>query len=217
MKQAIGVEKAVQMIPDGASVMFGGFMGVGSPCRIIDEMVAQEKRDLTIIGNDTARPGLAIGKLVDAGCVKKVITSHIGTNPVTQKLMIEGRLEVELVPQGTLAERIRAAGYGLGGVLTPTGLGTPAADGKRTVEVNGRTFLLEEPLSADVAIISAHRADYNGNLDFTLTARNFNPVMCLAAETVIVEPDMFVPVGVLPPDAVAVPGVLVDVLVSRSA
>jgi acetate CoA/acetoacetate CoA-transferase alpha subunit len=217
VKQAIVVEEAVQRIPNGASVMFGGFMGVGSPLRIIDEMVRQEKRDLTIIGNDTARPGRAIGKLVDAGSIKKVITSHIGTNPVTQKLMIEGQLEVELVPQGTLAERIRAAGYGLGGVLTPTGLGTPAADGKQTVEVNGRTFLLEQPLAADVAIISAHRADYDGNLDFTLTARNFNPLMCLAAETVIVEPDMFVPLGVLPPDAVAVPGVLVDILVARAA
>ncbi len=217
MKQAIGVEKAVRMIPDGATVMFGGFMGVGSPLRVIDEMVRQDKRDLTIIGNDTARPGRAIGKLIDAGCVSKVITSHIGTNPVTQKLMIEGWLEVQLVPQGTLAERIRAAGYGLGGVLTPTGIGTLAAEGKRTVEVNGRTFLLEEPLAADVAIISAHRADYNGNLDFTLTARNFNPIMCLAAETVIVEPDMFVPLGVLPPDAVGVPGVVVDVLVARAA
>ena len=217
MKQAVAVEKAVAAVADGAVVMIGGFMAVGTPPRLIDEVVRQEKRNLTVIANDTARPGLGIGKLIDAGCVAKVITSHIGTNPVTQRKMIAGELEVELVPQGTLVERIRAAGYGLGGVLTPTGLGTLAAQGKRTIEVDGKTFLLETPLAADVALIAAHRADYNGNIDFTLTARNFNPVMCLAATTVIVEPEMFVPVGVIPPDAVAVPGVLVDYLVARAA
>ncbi len=217
MKQAIAVEEAVSKIADGNVMMFGGFMGVGSPHRIIDEIVRQGKRDLTIIGNDTARPGHGVGKLVDAGLVKKVITSHIGTNPVTQKKMIAGELEVELVPQGTLAERIRAAGYGLGGVLTPTGLGTKAAEGKQTIEVDGKPFLVERPLPADVAIVYAHRADYNGNCDFMLTARNFNPLICLAAKTVIVEPQMFVPLGVLPPDEVVVPGLLVDCLVARAA
>jgi acetate CoA/acetoacetate CoA-transferase alpha subunit len=216
MKQAIEVEDAIAPIHDGASVMFGGFMGVGTPLRVVDEIVRQQKRGLTIIGNDTARPGYAIGKLIDAGCVKRVITSHIGTNPVTQKKMIAGEIEVELVPQGTLAERIRAAGYGLGGVLTPTGLGTLAEDGKPTLELDGRTFLVERPLAADFALIYAHRADYNGNLDFTLTARNFNPLMAMAAKTVICEPQFFVPLGVLPPDAVAVPGLLVDTLVARA-
>jgi len=215
MKEAINVEDAIAPIRDGASVMFGGFMGVGTPLRLVDEMVRQQKRELTIIGNDTARPGQAIGKLIDADCVKKIITSHIGTNPVTQKKMIAGEIEVELVPQGTLAERIRAAGYGLGGVLTPTGLGTLAADGKPTLTLDGKTFLVERPLFADFALIYAHRADYNGNLNFTLTARNFNPLMAMAAKTVIVEPQFFVPLGVLPPDEVIVPGLLVDTLVAR--
>jgi len=217
MKQAISVEAAIAPIPDGASVMVGGFMGVGTALRLVDEIVRQGKRGLTIIGNDTARPGRAVGKLIDAGCVAKVITSHIGTNPITQQKMIAGEIEVELVPQGTLAERIRAAGYGLGGVLTPTGLGTAAAEGKPTFELDGRTFLVERPLAADFALIHAHRADYNGNLDFTLTARNFNPLMCMAAKTVIVEPEFFVPLGVLPPDEVIVPGMLVHCLVARNA
>ena len=215
MKEAINVEDAIAPIHDGASVMFGGFMGVGTPLRLVDEIVRQGKRELTIIGNDTARPGQAIGKLIDADCVRRVVTSHIGTNPVTQKKMIAGEIEVELVPQGTLAERIRAAGYGLGGVLTPTGLGTLAQDGKPTLELDGRTFLVERPLFADFALIFAHRADYNGNLNFTLTARNFNPLMAMAAKTVIVEPQFFVPLGVLPPDEVIVPGLLVDMLVAR--
>ena len=217
MKTPIAVEEAVARIADGMTVMVGGFLGVGSPHRLIGEVVRQEKRALTLVSNDTMRPGQGVGKLIDAGCVKRVVASHIGTNPVTQKKMIAGEIEVELVPQGTLAERIRAAGYGLGGVLTPTGLGTRAAEGKPTLDVEGRTYLLETPLRADVALVYAHRADYNGNIDFMLTARNFNPVMAMAAETLIVEPQFFVPVGVLPPDAVAVPGAVVDCLVRRAA
>jgi acetate CoA/acetoacetate CoA-transferase alpha subunit len=217
MKTPIAVEEAVARIADGMTVMVGGFLGVGSPHRLIDEVVRQEKRALTLVSNDTMRPGQGVGKLIDAGCVKRIVASHIGTNPVTQKKMIDGEIEVELVPQGTFAERIRAAGYGLGGILTPTGLGTRAAEGKRTLDVEGRTYLLETPLRGDVALVYAHRADYNGNIDFMLTARNFNPVMAMAAETLIVEPQFFVPVGVLPPDAVAVPGAVVDCLVRRAA
>ena len=215
MKKPIPVEEAVSGIPDGASLMIGGFMGVGTPPRLMETLVEQNKRGLTVIANDTARPGHGIGKLIDAGCVDKVITSHIGTNPVTQEKMISGEIEVDLVPQGTLAERMRAAGYGLGGVLTPTGLGTEAAKDKQTFDLDGTSYLVERPLAADYALVRAHRADYNGNLDFTLTARNFNPIMCMAAETVIVEPDMFVPLGVIPPDGVVVPGILVDTLISR--
>jgi acetate CoA/acetoacetate CoA-transferase alpha subunit len=195
--------------------MFGGFMGVGAPDRIFDALVARGAKNLTVIGNDTARPGVAVGKLIDAGCVAKAIVSHIGTNPVTQKKMIAGELEVELVPQGTLAERIRAAGSGLGGVLTRTGLGTVVAEGKQTVEVNGEAFLLELPLSADFALIKAREADYNFNLTYRLTATNFNPVMALAGKTVIAEPDEVLPVGVIPPDAVRTPGVLVHFLLER--
>jgi acetate CoA/acetoacetate CoA-transferase alpha subunit len=214
-RRAITAAEAAALIPDGASVLFGGFMAVGSPERIIDALVARGAAGLTIIGNDTARPGIGVGKLIDAGCVAKAIVSHIGTNPVTQKKMIAGEIAVELVPQGTLAERIRAGGAGLGGVLTPTGLGTVVQDGKQVIEVNGRGFLLEEPIVADVAIIHAHEADYNGNLTYRLTAMNFNPVIALAARCVIAEPSEIVPVGVIPPDQVRTPGIVVDHLVER--
>jgi len=215
MRKAISAVEAAALIPDGASVMFGGFMGVGTPLRLVDALVARGALGLTIIGNDTARPGAGIGRLIDAGCVARCIVSHIGTNPVTQKMMLAGEMEVELVPQGTLAERIRAGGAGLGGVLTPTGLGTIVAEGKTIVQVNGRDFLLEEPITADVAILHAHEADYNGNLTYRLTAMNFNPVIAFAARCVIAEAGEIVPVGVIPPDAVRTPGVLVDHLVER--
>lgn len=205
------------MIPDGASLLVGGFMGAGTPPRVIDALVRAGRKDLTVIANDTARPGVGIGRLIDAGAVARVITSHIGTNPVTQQRMIDGSLQVELVPQGTLVERIRAAGHGLGGVLTPTGLGTLAAQGKRTLEIDGRTFLLELPLRADFALISARRADYLGNLEYALTSRNFNPVMAMAGATVIAEAEDFVPVGVIPPDAVMTPHVLIDHLVVKES
>ena len=214
-RKAISAAEAAALITDGSSVMFGGFMGVGTPTRIVDALVARGARDLTIIGNDTARPGVAIGKLIDAGCVAKCIVSHIGTNPVTQKKMIAGEIEVDLVPQGTLAERIRAAGAGLGGVLTPTGVGTRVDEGKRVIEIEGQSFLLETALPADVAIILAHEADYNYNLTYRLTATNFNPVMALAAKLVIAEAGEIVPVGVIPPDAVRTPGILVTHLVER--
>ena len=217
MKKAISLTRAVEMIPGNASLMVGGFMGVGSPHRIIDELVRQKRSGLTIIANDTARPGLGIGLLITARLVRKVIASHIGTNPETQKQMIAGEIEVELCPQGTLAERIRAAGHGLGGVLTPTGLGTTVAEGKRTVEVDGQSFLLETPLKADFALLWARQTDYLGNLEYALTARNFNPIMAMAAATVIAEADAIVPVGVIPPDAVHTPHVLVDHVIERNS
>ena len=204
------------MVPDGASVMIGGFMGVGTPERLMDALVARGARGLTVIANDTARPGVGIGKLITAGCVANVVTSHIGTNPETQKRMIAGEIAVDLVPQGTLAERVRAAGCGLGGIVTRTGVGTLVQDGKRTLDIDGRTYLVEMPIDADVALIAARSADYNGNLAYALTARNFNPLMAMAAKLVIAEPDEIVPVGVIPPDAVHTPGVLVDHLISRS-
>ena len=185
MSEIAYLEEAVARIPDGAILMIGGFMGIGTPPRLIDELVKQNKSNLTVIANDTARPGFAIGKLIDGGLVSKVITSHIGTNPTTQQKMIAGDIEVELVPQGTLAERIRAGGFGLGAVVTPTGVGTPAQEGQETIEIDGETFILAKPLKADFALINAKQADYLGNLVFNLTARNFNPVMAMAAETVI--------------------------------
>lgn len=210
MNKALTTTAAAELITDGSVVMIGGFMGVGSPHRLIEELVRLGRKNLTVIANDTARPGIGIGKLIDAKAVSRLIATHIGTNPETQRQMIAGELAVELVPQGTLAERIRAAGHGLGGVLTPTGVGTVVAEGKRTVEIDGRVFLLEMPVFADFALVGCNRADYSGNLDYSLTARNFNPLMAMAAKTVIAEPDAVVPVGVIPPDAVVTPHVLVD-------
>jgi acetate CoA/acetoacetate CoA-transferase alpha subunit len=215
MRKTIKVAEAVARMPDGVRLMIGGFMGVGTPPRLIDEAVRQGKKDLTIIANDTARPGVGIGKLIDAKLVRKVITSHIGTNPETQRQMLAGEIEVELVPQGTLAECIRAGGYGLGGVLTPTGAGTLVEDNKQTLEIDGRTFLLEKPLKADFAFIYAKQADYIGNLAYALTARNFNPLMAMAAEIVMAEAENIVPVGVIPPDAVMTPAVLVNHLITK--
>jgi acetate CoA/acetoacetate CoA-transferase alpha subunit len=203
------------MIPNGSSLMIGGFMAVGTPERIIDEILRQKKRDLTIIANDTAMPGRGIGKLVGAKLLRKVIVSHIGLNPETQKQMMTGDLEVELVPQGTLIERIRAGGFGLGGILTQTGLGTSVEDGKKTVEVDGRSYLVETALRADFALVQAFLADYLGNLSYALTARNFNPVIAMAGRTVIVAADNIVPVGVMSPDHVVTPAPLVDYLVAN--
>jgi acetate CoA/acetoacetate CoA-transferase alpha subunit len=213
--QTIRAADAVAMIPDGASLLVGGFMGVGTPERLMDEIVRQGKRDLTVIANDTAWPGRGIGKLIDAKLVKRVVASHIGLNPETQKQMIAGTLEVDLVPQGTLIERIRSGGYGLGGVLTPTGVGTVVEEGKRTLEIEGRTYLLELPITADFALINAFLADYLGNLQYALTARNFNPVIAMAGRVTLVTADNIVPVGVITPDHVMTPAPLVDYLVAN--
>lgn len=209
-------EEAVALIPDGASLMIGGFMGVGSPERMIDELVRQGRRELTVIANDTALPGVGIGKLVTAKAVRKMIASHIGLNPETQQQMLAGGLEVELIPQGTLIERIRAAGHGLGGVLTPTGVGTVVEEGKQKLKVQGRTYLLEIALHADFALVQAFMADYLGNLVYALTARNFNPVIAMAGKTVVAEVEQIVPVGMISPDHVVTPAVLVDYLVGRN-
>ena len=212
--KTLALEQAVSRIPDGATLMIGGFMGVGTPEKIVDELVRQGKCRLTVIANDNALPGKGIGKLVDAGLVARTITSHIGLNPETQKRMLAGTMQVDLVPQGTLIERIRAGGAGLGGVLTSTGVGTVVEEGKQVIEVNGRRFLLETALRADFALVHSFLADYVGNLAYALTARNFNPVIALAADTVIVEAEHIVPVGVIPPDHVHTPAPLVDFLVA---
>ena len=214
--QSISLDQSVALIPDGASLMIGGFMAVGSPERVLDEIVRQKKRNLTVIANDTAAPGRGIGKLITAKSVRKAIVSHIGLNPETQKQMMADDLEVELVPQGTLIERIRAGGYGLGGILTPTGMGTPVEDGKQKLEVNGKGYLVEIALRADFALVQAFLADYLGNLSYALTARNFNPVMAMAADTVIASADNIVPVGVISPDHVVTPAPVVDYLIANS-
>ena len=211
----MNISLAVALIPDGASVMIGGFMGVGTPERLIDELVRQGKRNLTVIANDTAVPGMGVGKLVHRQAVRKTIASHIGLNPETQQQMIAGEIEVDLVPQGTLVERIRAGGFGLGGVLTPTGVGTMVEEGKQRIEVDGKAYLLETALRADFALVQAFLADYLGNLSYALTARNFNPVMAMAADTVIVDAEHIVPVGVISPDHVVTPAPVVDYLITN--
>jgi acetate CoA/acetoacetate CoA-transferase alpha subunit len=214
--KTIPLKESIAMIPDGATVMIGGFMAVGTPERAINELVRQNKRDLTVIANDTAFPDRGIGKLITARLVRKAVVSHIGLNPETQRQMLAGDLEVELVPQGTLIERVRAGGYGLGGILTPTGLGTPVESGKQRIEVNGKCYLLEIALRADFALVQAFLADYLGNLGYALTARNFNPVIAMAAGKVIACADNIVPVGVISPDHIGTPAPVVDYLVANT-
>ena len=217
MHLAISLQEAVEMIPDGASIMLSGFMGVGTPDGIVHALAEAGKKDLTLISNDTARDTTGPGPLFAAHCVKKLICSHMGLNTIVQAQYASGELEVELTPQGTFVERIRAAGVGLGGILTPTGVGTKIAEGKKVINVQGRDYLLEEPLSADFALIAARTCDYVGNLSYMMTATNFNPIMALAGRTVICEPESIVPVGIIPPDAVKTPGVLVDHVIKKSA
>jgi acetate CoA/acetoacetate CoA-transferase alpha subunit len=214
--QTVSLEQSVALIPDGASLMIGGFMAVGTPERVIEEIVRQKKHDLTVIANDTAMPGRGIGQLVHAKLLRKIIVSHIGLNPDTQQQMMAGELKVELVPQGTLIERIRAGGHGLGGILTQTGIGTPVESGKQRIDVNGKTYLLETALRADFALVQAFIADYLGNLSYALTARNFNPIIAMAADTVIANVDNIVPVGVVSPDHVVTPAPVVDYVVANA-
>lgn len=202
---------------DGMTVMFGGFMGVGTPPGLINALAGSGVRHLTLIGNDTAFPTTGVGPLVASGQVDRVIVSHIGTNPETGKRMLDGTLQVELVPQGTLIERIRCGGAGLGGVLTPTGIGTPVEEGKAKHVVDGREYLIELPLRADIALIQARRADRAGNLVYERAARNFNPVIAFAADRVFAEVEEVVDIGDIDPDAVMTPAALIDHLVLAGA
>ena len=212
----VSVEEAVSYIKDGMSIMFGGFMAVGTPETIVDEILRRGIKDLTIIGNDTGKPGLGVGKLITANLVKKVIATHIGTNPETGQKMFSGEMEVELVPQGTLAERIRAGGAGLGGILTQTGLGTDVQKGKDIINVDGRDFILEKGIAADVAIILGTVVDLTGNVTYHGTTRNFNPIVATAANLVIAEGKEIVEPGRIDPNHVMTPGLFVDYIV-RSA
>lgn len=215
MDKVTSVEKALSHIKDGMTLMIGGFLANGSPELLIDGLLDLDVKDLTIIANDTGFPDKGIGKLIVNRRVKKVIASHIGTNPETGKQMIAGELEVELVPQGTLAERIRAKGAGLGGILTPTGVGTIVENGKERVEVDGKIYLLEKPLGADIALLRGHKTDRMGNTVYYKTMRNFNPIMAMAADIVIMEADEIVEVGELDPDIIITPGIFVDYVVGR--
>lgn len=213
MSKVISQEELISLFEDKATIMMGGFMGVGAPTSLVRILVEQGVKDLTLITSDTATPDTGVGPLIVNRQVKKIIASHIGTNPETGRQMIAGETVVELVPQGTLAERIRAGGAGLGGILTPTGLGTVVEEGKEKLLVNGKEYLLELPLRADIALLKAYKADKAGNLIYRQSARNFNPIMALAADLVIVEVEEVVEVGELKPDEVMTPGILVDKVV----
>ncbi|MBP1925599.1 acetate CoA/acetoacetate CoA-transferase alpha subunit [Sedimentibacter acidaminivorans] len=213
LNKLISVDDAVNMINDGMSIMVGGFLGCKNPFKIVNALVEKGVKNITLIANDTSFPEVGIGKLIVNKQVKKLIASHIGTNKETGNQMNAGELDVELVPQGTLAERIRAAGAGLGGILTPTGIGTIVADGKKTIEVDGKEYLLEKPLRADVAIIVGAKVDKKGNIRYSKATRNFNPMMATAADIVIVEADEIVEVGELDPDDIMTPGIFVNYIV----
>lgn len=210
MNKIISTEQALAEIQSGMTLMVGGFLSNGSPLKIMELLSKSAVKDLVLICNDTAYPDKAHGKLIANGQVRKVITSHIGTNPATIDQMNAGTLEVEFVPQGTLAERIRVAGAGLGGVLTPTGLGTLVENGKEKITIDGKDFLLERPLYADVALIGASMGDKSGNLIYKGTAQNMNPLMATAAAKVIAEVGELFETGAFAPETVHTPCIFVD-------
>lgn len=215
MKPVITAREAVKHISPGMSVMIGGFLNVGTPEGLIEALVEQGTDQLTVICNDTAFPGKGIGKLQDHKRITQLYASYIGGHPETGKALESGEMEVVLTPQGTLAEQIRAGGAGLGGFLTPTGVGTVAAKDKQEITIQGRTYLLEMPLTADVALLKAAKADLSGNLVYRLSARNFNPMMAMAAKLIIVEVEEIVPIGAIDPDHVITSGIFVDYLVKE--
>lgn len=214
MNKLIKKEGLKPLLKDGLVIMIGGFLGCGTPEKIIDLIIESGIKDLTIIGNDTSYIDKGVGRLVVNRQVKKVITSHIGTNAVTGQLMNSGELNVELSPQGTLIERIRAGGYGLGGVLTPTGVGTLVQEEKKVITINGIEYLLEMPLRADIALVRGSVVDTFGNTIYKGTTRNFNPMIAMAADTVIVEAEELVKTGELVKESIITPGVLVDYIIN---
>ncbi|HBN2623389.1 TPA: acetate CoA-transferase subunit alpha [Escherichia coli] len=212
------LQDATGFFRDGMTIMVGGFMGIGTPSRLVEALLESGVRDLILIANDTAFVDTGIGPLIVNGRVRKVIASHIGTNPETGRRMISGEMDVVLVPQGTLIEQIRCGGAGLGGFLTPTGVGTVVEEGKQTLTLDGKIWLLERPLRADLALIRAHRCDTLGNLTYQLSARNFNPLIALAADITLVEPDELVETGELQPDHIVTPSAVIDhIIVSQES
>lgn len=206
-------DEAVSHIKDGMTIMVGGFLGVGTPEGLIDKLVEKGVKDLTLIANDTAFIDKGVGKLVANKMLKRAIVSHIGTNRETGRQLNAGEMIVDLVPQGTLAEQVRAAGTGLGGFLTPTGVGTVIEEGKQKITLDGKEYLLELPLKADVALIFGSKVDKKGNVYYKGTTRNFNPLMAMAADLVIVEAEEVVEVGQIDPNDVMTPSIFVDYIV----
>lgn len=215
MNKFISIEKAVAQVKDGMTVMVGGFLANGTPNAIVDALAKSGVKNLTLICNDTAFPDKGVGQWIANKQVKKLIVSHIGTNPYTSEQMNSGELDIEFVPQGTLAERVRCGGAGLGGFLTTTGMGTVVAEGKPVVQVDGKEYLLEKPLRADVALVGASLGDKSGNLVYKGTSQNFNPLMASAADLVIAEIEDLVEVGELFPELVKTPGIFVDYIIEK--
>ncbi|GAB6139257.1 CoA transferase subunit A [Halanaerobaculum tunisiense] len=213
MAEVVSLDQALDNLADGMEVMIGGFMSCGTPRQLVKGMVERGFENLTVIGNDTGTLNEGIGRLIHNHQAEKLIASHIGLNPETGDQMNDGELDVELVPQGTLAERIRAAGSGLGGFLTPTGVGTVVEEGKEKIEIEGKKFLLELPLEADVALVRAWKADKKGNLVYRKSAKNFNPLIAMAADVVIVEAEEIMEIGEIDPNEVMTPSVFVDFII----
>lgn len=212
-EKVISIEEATAHFHDGMTLLAGGFGGVGNPPTLVQAILDKGVRDITLISNDTAFPWIGIGKLVTEKRVKKVIASHIGSNPNAGAQMTAGELEVEFCPQGILAERVRAGGVGLGGILSDVGIGTIAEKGKEKISLNGKEYLLETPITAEVAIVHAKKADRFGNLVFDTSARNFNPLVAMAGDITIVEADEIVEIGELSPEEIVTPGVFINYIV----
>ena len=213
MSKFISIEEAVSKIKDGMTIMVGGFLANGTPNKIVDALAKSGVKNLTLICNDTAYPDKGVGQLIANKQVKKLFVSHIGTNPHTSEQMNSGELEIEFCPQGSLAERVRAGGCGLGGILTQTGMGTIVAEGKQIVNVDGKDYLLEKPLRADIALVGASLGDKAGNLVYRGTSQNFNPLMASAADLVIAEVNELVEVGEIAAENVKTPSIMVDFIV----
>jgi 3-oxoacid CoA-transferase subunit A len=213
MNKVTTMEQAVERIQDGATLMMGGFGLCGIPEKALLALVERGVKDLTIIANNAGVADAGIGLLIRNGQVKKMIATYIGENSILEKKFVDGEIEVELVPQGTFAERIRAGGAGIAGFYTPTGVGTVVADGKEIRVFDGKEYLLERPLRADVAFIKAWKADVHGNLMYRKTARNFNPMMATAADLTIAEVEEVVPLGSLDPESIATPGIFVNMVI----
>lgn len=205
----------VKHFHDGMRIMVGGFANTGCPEKLVDLIVEKGFKNLEVISNDAGDPGLTIGKIFDNHLVIKGYHSHLGMNPPVSDMIRDGILDVQLFPQGTLAEKIRAGGSGLGGVLVKTGLGTIAEEGRKVVEIDGERYIFEQPFRAEIALIRAHKADKFGNLIYKGAGRNFNPVMAMAADLVIVQADEIVEVGALDPENIVTPGVYVDMILSN--
>ena len=209
----VSLEDALFPISDSCTLMYGGFGGIGTPPTLVEGILNKGCKDLCLIGNDAGFPNIGVGRLIRARRVKKLITSHIGSNPVAGDLMTAGKIDVQFSPQGTLIERIRAGGMGLGGILSDVGLGTIAEEGKKQVDLEGQAYMIEPALTAEVSIVHALKADPLGNLVFDKSARNFNPLVAMAGDITIAEADEIVPIGQLDPESIITPGIFVDMVI----